>query len=177
MAPDFKAISEEGERWKLVIGCPGYYVSNHGRVASTRGVRIRIMRQKTSVWGYKRITLVCSNRKRKDFHVHTLVAMAFCMNPNHYDEVNHIDEDKTNNHADNLEWCTRKYNQNYGIQGKKLASYVTDNRSGRPVVQVETGTTYRSLGEAARCSGVCASWICAAARKGVRAAGYHWRYA
>ena len=53
--------------------------------------------------------------KKKTVSVHRLVAMAFVNNPNpdKYKEVNHIDENKLNNNADNLEWCTRSYNQKY----------------------------------------------------------------
>jgi hypothetical protein len=38
----------------------------------------------------------------------------FLNNPNKYDQINHKDENKLNNCADNLEWCTAKYNINYG---------------------------------------------------------------
>ena len=54
------------------------------------------------------------NGKQKNYKVHRLVAIAFISNPNNYVEINHIDENKHNNNVDNLEWCTRKYNCNYG---------------------------------------------------------------
>ena len=50
----------------------------------------------------------------KSFTIHRLVATVFIPNPNNYTEVNHKDENKTNNNVENLEWCTRKYNINYG---------------------------------------------------------------
>lgn len=46
--------------------------------------------------------------------VHRIVAMAFLDNPNNYPIINHKDENPSNNHVDNLEWCTYKYNTNYG---------------------------------------------------------------
>lgn len=52
--------------------------------------------------------------------MHRLVAMAFIINPNNYDVVNHKDENPSNNKVDNLEWCTQKYNMNYGMCAKKL---------------------------------------------------------
>lgn len=47
------------------------------------------------------------------FSIHRLVAQAFIPNPNGYKEINHKDEDKTNNRVSNLEWCDRLYNMNY----------------------------------------------------------------
>lgn len=53
--------------------------------------------------------------------VHRLVAEAFISNPNNLPEVNHKDEDKTNNSADNLEWCSTEYNCNYGTRNLRKA--------------------------------------------------------
>lgn len=62
--------------------------------------------------GYKAINLV-KNKKQKTYLVHRLVAEHFIPNPNNYNIVNHKDENKTNNNADNLEWCTDAYNNKY----------------------------------------------------------------
>lgn len=59
--------------------------------------------------GYYNIRL-----NKKNYLVHRLVAIAYLPNPNNYDQVNHKDENKSNNNVGNLEWCTRKYNINYG---------------------------------------------------------------
>lgn len=59
----------------------------------------------------------------KDFQIHRLVAEAFILNPLHLPEVNHKDEDKKNNCVMNLEWCSHKYNSNYGtILQRRLGS-------------------------------------------------------
>lgn len=56
-------------------------------------------------------------------YVHRLVALAFCHNPDpaHFNEINHKDECKWNNKPENLEWCDRKYNMNYGTRTQRAA--------------------------------------------------------
>ena len=72
----------------------------------------------TNIWvspfedknGYKRIALVGDDNNRVKESVHKLVALTYIDNPNNYPVINHIDEDKQNNHVDNLEWCTISHN-------------------------------------------------------------------
>ena len=59
------------------------------------------------------VPLTC-NGKLHLKKIHRLVAQAFLPNPDNLPMINHKDEDKTNNRVDNLEWCTAKYNANYG---------------------------------------------------------------
>ena len=59
------------------------------------------------------------NNKIKRYLVHRLVAQAFIPNPNNYLEVNHIDENSLNNNVNNLEWCSHKYNINYGTGNER----------------------------------------------------------
>ena len=70
--------------------------------------------------GYESISLY-KDYKSKSFKVHRLVAEAFVPNPNNLPFVNHIDEDKVNNMVENLEWCTRQYNNNYGRRNEKIS--------------------------------------------------------
>lgn len=65
---------------------------------------------------------LCKNCKPQTKLVSRLVAMAFLENPNNYDQVNHIDENPLNNHVENLEWCTAKYNHNYGTRNIRHAN-------------------------------------------------------
>lgn len=106
------------EEWKDVPNYEGLYqVSNLGRIKSLRDkngkAREKILKLKLSKFGYYQICL-CKNGKQKWYFVHRLVALAFIPNPNNLPQINHIDENKTNNYVENLEWCTSKYNSNYG---------------------------------------------------------------
>lgn len=115
------------EIWKDVKGYEGsYMVSDLGNVKSldrrigcaygaTRILPGRPMKQYTND-RYPKIGISDSNGDPKLVYVHRLVAEAFVENPNGYLEVNHKDENKQNNNAENLEWCDRQYNNTYGTK-------------------------------------------------------------
>lgn len=93
-----------------------YQISNFGNVKSLGNEKKRkekIIKQGQSKKGYLFVNLY-KNGKGKIYQVHRLVAIAFIENPNNFLQVNHKDEDKTNNVVENLEWCDAKYNNNYG---------------------------------------------------------------
>ena len=68
--------------------------------------------------GYVGVNL-SKDGKRYGRLVHRLVAEAFIERPDGLYEVNHKDEDKTNNSVENLEWCDHRYNMNYGTRMNK----------------------------------------------------------
>lgn len=108
------------EYWKPVVGYEGLYeVSNWGRVKSIRFGKERILKPFTNKDGYLLVTL-SKNGTHKKFQVHRLVALHFLPNPDNLPEVNHKDENKLNNNAENLEWCNRKFNINYGTRNKRI---------------------------------------------------------
>ena len=108
------------EVWKDVDGFEGHYqVSNHGRVRSIKK-EILVLKGEYQHNGYKRVRLWKDGRQQHKL-IHRLVAMAFLQNPNNYSDVNHIDEDKTNNHVTNLQWCTHLYNMNFGSVKEKIS--------------------------------------------------------
>ena len=80
----------------------------------------RIMAQMLDGQKHYLMVSLCKNGTVKRYLVHRLVAQAFVENPYNFPEVNHKDENKTNNHFENLEWCTHKYNSIYGT--RKAAS-------------------------------------------------------
>ena len=98
------------EIWKDVVGFEGYKVSNFGNVKGKYGRILKPAKDKKT--GYY---LVCLHKDKKPHTktVHRLVAKAFIENPNEYPQVNHRDCVKTNNHVDNLEWCTREENEQH----------------------------------------------------------------
>lgn len=67
------------------------------------------------------IACLWKHNKQRKIVIHRLVAEAFMPNENNYTDINHKDEDKTNNRIDNLEWCTHKYNMNYGTTREKIS--------------------------------------------------------
>ena len=121
------------EEWKDIKGYEGLYqVSNLGRVKSlgnNKSKKEKILDPKPNMYGYKEVRL-SKEGKRKPYKVHRLVAIYFIPNPNNYKEVNHKDEDKTNNHVSNLEWCDRKYNINYGTRNKKASDSMKGKNKG-----------------------------------------------
>ncbi len=118
------------EEWRPVVGCVGLYeVSNYGRVRSLdrisqynaygkridRPIRGKVLKPQFDGMGnYLHVSITTKDGKHVSRNVHRLVAEAFVDNPLGLPEVNHKDEDKTNNRANNLEWCDHTYNNNYG---------------------------------------------------------------
>ena len=117
------------EEWRdIAVSNGNYQISNLGRVKSVerktsdnvRMVHERILKTRINKRGYEYVNIQC-NGKRKAIKIHREVAKAFISNPFNYPEVNHKDEVKTNNCVDNLEWCDRIYNANYGTAIKRGA--------------------------------------------------------
>lgn len=120
------------EIWKDIPNFEGIYqVSNFGNVKvldryvnsaiknNTKVKRVGKMLKQYNKQNYYQVTLTVNN-KRTYCKVHRLVALAFIPNPNNFPQVNHKDENTFNNHVENLEWCTAKYNCNYGTRNSKI---------------------------------------------------------
>ena len=111
------------EEWKDIEGYENkYQVSNLGRVKSLKSNII--MKQNLNKKYNRYSIMLWKNGKSKRFWVARLVAKAFVFNPNPdiFTQVNHKDENKTNNNSDNLEWCTVAYNNTYGTRLRRQAN-------------------------------------------------------
>ena len=133
---DQKENKKEEKIWRDIAGYEGLYqVSNMGRVKSLeriitrkngrkQTIRERILKPKTKRTGYLQVGLFNGRGKEKKFLVHRLVCGAFHENPENKPCVNHIDENKANNEANNLEWCTYKENNNHGTRTARTSKPV-----------------------------------------------------
>ena len=97
-----------------------YLITEEGDVYSRKFGKLKKMKQRTE--RYKAINL-WNNGKEKAHYVHRLVAETYIPNPDNLPEVNHKDEDKTNNNVTNLEWCSRQYNAQHSL----ARSYIVEN--------------------------------------------------
>lgn len=176
------------EVWKDIEGYEGLYqISNLGRVKSLPKLHkfvhgYYLTKEKIlspRVCGTQREYLAVvlhKNEKNKQYKIHRLVAMAFIPNPCGYNEINHKDENKGNNMVDNLEWCTRSYNVNYGSRIEKQRKTLI-----KPVAAYDAignfVQSFDSLAEAALFANVDGSNISRACKKeGRLSGGYMWKY-
>lgn len=183
---------EDKELWKPIEGYEGLYeVSNLGRIKALDRTHIqrgnrgciyshiykgRIMKpicEKES--GYRSISLY-KNGKMTKYNIHRIVAKAFIPNPNNLPQINHKDENKTNNRADNLEWCSTLYNLTFGsrlsrIAEKRAKKVAMLNEDGKPVM------VFSNISKIERDYGIHHSNIIAVCQgKRERAGGYKWAY-
>lgn len=182
--------------WAAIKGFDStYWVSDEGQVRSID----RVVGQKNKYGTYKRLIKgcllkpaknnrgyllvnLCKDGKQKGYLIHRLVAEAFVDNPDNLPEVNHKSEkDKTDNRAEALEWCDRKFNINYGTRTQRMAEKNTNGKCSKPVLQFdkqgnflkewpsmkeverETGFFYPSVSDCCR-------------RKRKSAYGYIWKF-
>lgn len=171
------------EHWKSIKGYEGLYeVSDLGNVRSlSRG---NVLKPVQRAHGYLGVMLYGKggHKKRgfKTFSVHRLVAEAFIPNPDNLPEVNHLDEDKQNNRADNLEWATHIDNSRYGTASKRRAAKLVNGLRSRRVSQYAMDGTFvmefPSLAEAMRNGYSSGNIVKCIQGKYRHAYGYLWRY-
>ena len=184
---------KDQELWKPIIGYEEYEVSNKGRIkrlayyktvckGSKQFCEERILKPQMRKFGYQAVTL-SHNSKVKSFLIHRLVATAFIPNPKNLPQVNHKDENPSNNNANNLEWCTQEYNSNYGTSKFRIAEKLKNGIMSKPVEQYnkqgEFIREYPSAIEASRVLGLSVSGIvscCNDNKKYAHCGGFFWKY-
>lgn len=179
------------EIWKDIPGYEGYYqASNFGRVKSMERISIRnnghsehsVYRTKEKIKkvqkqsrGYSQVVLY-KDGVAKTIRLNTLIARMFVPNPEEKPYVNHIDGNKDNNRADNLEWVTAKENTAHAYRTGLLVHYT------KTVLQIDDNCNvvneYSSLKEAAESVHGSRGNICSACKKKGRnrAYGFYWKY-
>ena len=180
----------KNEEWRDVVGYEGLYqVSSMGRVKSLerkvpkgygeRTVKERILKPKTNRYGYLIVGLYAGG-KRKMFFVHRLVCQAFHDNPDNKLDVNHINENKTDNRACNLEWCTRRENVNHGTRNVRAGKAIAKALSkpvGQYTLDGDLVKVWQSTSEVERQTGFSQGNISEVANGNRKTAhGFIWKY-
>lgn len=131
------------EIWKPIKGYEGLYeISSFGQIKRLEAEifgnwgqkkiwKEKILKKSHDKDGYETICL-CKDGKRKTYKVHRLVANAFIKNPFNFYQINHKDENKTNNNVGNLEWCDNKYNANFGTRNYRIS-----NKKSKSILQFD----------------------------------------
>ena len=173
----------KNEVWKDVAGYEGLYqVSDQGRVKSLerkdclgRTIRERILKPVVVGGGYLIVGLYAGGKPKK-FFAHRLVCQAFHENPDNKPCVNHVNEDKTDNRACNLEWSTRRENNNHGTRNTRTAKALSKS-VGQYTLDGELVKIWPSTMEVQRQTGFSQGYICKAANgKFKQVYGFIWKY-
>ena len=139
-----------------------YYINKYGTIIHlVRFLNIVIdaviLKHSKDSNGYHIINLY-SNKKRTTAKIHRLVAETFIPNINNYPQINHKDENKNNNFVDNLEWCTAKYNNNYGTRINRAIS-LQCHKIKRLNIKTDEEIIFNSINEYARQMNITAAAI------------------
>lgn len=170
------------EIWNNIENLEGYQISNLGRVKSlpktiNKGKIVQHRCEKILTPHFNSDGYLCININykgiNKKYFIHRLIAKAFIPNPNNYPCINHIDENKLNNSISNLEWCTYKYNINFGTAmqrrvEKQSKSVIQYDLQGNKIAE------YNSIKEASIATGINKNSIGYCCKQ--EAGGYKWKY-
>lgn len=177
--------------WKFIPEFPDYMVSDDGKVYSMKTHKNLTLSPSKN--GYMSVELRNESGSKRIL-VHRLVASAFIPNPDGLPQVNHIDEDKSNNASTNLEWCSAKYNMNYGTAARTRHEKIDYTKPiykenairnsmamRKPVKQIKNGKViaeYESAADAGRKLHLNSSHIgeCCRGKRYKTVGGFRWQY-
>ncbi len=153
------------KEWRRIKGFERYEVSNEGDVRNAEG---NILKPFKTNSGYLQVQLYNGKARTKKY-IHRMVAESFVLNDRNLKEVNHLNGNKKDNRACNLEWCTRSENLIHSCY--ELKGHVKSVRC------IETGVVYPSIIEAERATGFYHSSIsmCCDGRQ-KKTHGTHWEF-
>jgi hypothetical protein len=170
------------EVWKPIDGYDGLYeVSSSGSVRSLDraikrkdgvvvSIKGRTLAQRLTKDGYLQVQLSIKNKAWTP-KIHRLVAETFIPNPDGLPEVNHKNEDKTDNSVINLEWCTHRYNSGYGTRGERIA-----RKNSKQLIALSPSKdrelVFSSMSEAAKYFGVSGETVRQSLKYGWKCRGY-----
>lgn len=127
---------------KEIEGFPGYYITEYGTVycnnpingiGDLRSGEMRLLKHKINYSGYHQVILYNKTLNVKGHkRIHRLVAEAYLPNPLNLPSINHIDENKSNNHISNLEWCSHQHNTEHT---KCKIEYILENKSTGEIIK------------------------------------------
>ena len=160
-----------------------YTITEDGKIFShSVSHRCKEMHGYLTKRGYIRVNMLCKDNQQRFYQWHRVIWFYFNGEIPEGLEVNHKDEDKTNNCLWNLEWCTRLYNAGYGTKGKRQSVFMTQTK-GRAICQYtkdgEHIASFRTIMEASKSTGIhytAIREVCVRGRQKT-AGGYVWRYA
>lgn len=188
-----KEEDKEFEVWKPIPNYEEYEISNLGRVkrlpydknvcnGGKQHCAEKILKPQKRKRGYQAVIL-SKNNNVKSFLIHRLVATAFIPNPYSLPQVNHKDENPSNNCVENLEWCTQKYNSNYGTSKYRISSKLKNGVLSKIVEQYDKKGNFiqefPSPMEASRVLDIKVSGIvscCNSNKKYSHCGGFQWKY-
>lgn len=159
------------EELKKIKGFSKYSVSKDGRIYSSVSNKM-LKCHRNSSNGYYQVILRADNGTKHTLYLHRIVAEAFCEKPEGCDFVNHKNEIKTDCRAENLEWCTKYYNNTYNGKTQRSCKRIisTNEKTGEEIVwesariaSKELGVSYKNI-----------SAVCRGLRP--RCAGLKWRF-
>lgn len=157
----------EVETFVEIEGFENYEVSNLGKVRNIKSGRI--LKPQPHKDGYL-THLLYENNKQKRLYLHRIIATAFIDNPDEKPQVNHIDENKTNNDLSNLEWCTKRENIAHGTRTKRVAEKLS-----KKVIQLDLNdnvlSEFESMTQAERETGIDVSSISKCCNGKLKSAG------